>query len=163
MLIFLRDVFSILYSTCPYFYSYSVTLTISKSIVYTWCPTNLICSTSEAWYINSVLILCLSVNFNQLMWQSWSRHWWSSFVNLTHLKKWHSSKSTMLVELVELCMSNLVLILSLVLKLQLCHAIIMIISLVKFFCWSKNLTKFKIICVSRTWNTKSSSHFVSGL
>ena len=50
----------------------------------------------------------------------------------------------MLVELVELCMSNLVLILSLVLKLQLCHAIIMIISLVKFFCWSKNLTKFEI-------------------
>ena len=56
----------------------------------------------------------------------------------------------MLVELVELCMSNLVLILSLVLKLQLCHAIIMIISLVKFFCWSKSLTNFEMICVSRT-------------
>lgn len=36
-----------------FFYNISITSTIPKSIVYTWCPTNLACSTSEAWNIKS--------------------------------------------------------------------------------------------------------------
>ena len=94
------------------------------------------------------------------MWKSWWCNWWNSFVSLTYLTKWQISKSAVHVKLEIL---DLVFILCLTCKLQPGYVTVMMMSLIKFFVSLTYLTKFDVICASRTWDTRSSPHFVSGL